>query len=65
MKTYPVMLPCHGGEDVEIASIAETEDGRCTILRIHIQTDNKADALEIIRQSWPQAYIGESVRALD
>ena len=32
MKTYPVMLPCHGGEDVEIASIAETEDGRCTIL---------------------------------
>lgn len=59
------MLPCHGGEDVEIASIAETEDGRCTILRNHIQTDNKADALEIIRQSWPQAYIGESVRALD
>lgn len=37
MKTYPVMLPCHGGEDVEIASIAETEDGRCTILRNHIQ----------------------------
>ena len=65
MKTYPVMLPCHGGEDVEIASSAETEDGRCTILRNHIQTDNKADALEIIRQSWPQAYIGESVRALD
>lgn len=65
MKTYPVMLPCHGGEDVEIASIAETEDGRCTILRNHIQTDNKADALEIIRQSWLQAYIGESVRALD
>lgn len=65
MKTYPVMLPCHGGEDVEIASIAETEDGRCTILRNHIQTDNKADALEIIRQSWPQAYIGESVCALD
>ena len=65
MKTYPVMLPCHVGEDVEIASIAETEDGRCTILRNHIQTDNKADALEIIRQSWPQAYIGESVRALD
>ncbi|WP_188209631.1 hypothetical protein [Neisseria subflava] len=65
MKTYPVMLPCHGGEDVEIASIAETEDGRCTILRNHIQTDNKAAALEIIRQSWPQAYIGESVRALD
>ena len=65
MKTYPVMLPCHGGEDVEIASIAETEDGRCTILRNRIQTDNKADALEIIRQSWPQAYIGESVRALD
>lgn len=65
MKTYPVMLPCHCGEDVEIASIAETEDGRCTILRNHIQTNNKADALEIIRQSWPQAYIGESVRTLD
>ncbi len=65
MKTYPVMLPYHGGEDVEIATITETADGRCTILRNHIQTDNKADALEIIRQSWPQAYLGESVRALD
>lgn len=65
MKTYPVMLPCHGGEDVEIAAIAETADGRCIILRNHIQTDSKADALEIIRQSWPQAYLGESVRALD
>lgn len=65
MKTYPVMLPCHGGEDVKIATITETADGRCTILRNHIQTDNKADALEIIRQSWPQAYLGESVRALD
>ena len=65
MKTYPVMLPCHGGEDVVIATIAETADGRCTILRNHIQTNNKVDALEIIRQSWPQAYIGESVRELD
>lgn len=65
MKTYPVMLPCHGGEDAEIATIAETADGRCRILRNHIQTDNKAEALEIIRQSWPQAYIGESVRTLD
>ena len=65
MKTYPVMLPCHGGEDVKVATIAETADGRCTILRNHIQTDNKVDALEIIRQSWPQAYIGESVRVLD
>ena len=65
MKTYPVMLPCHGGEDVEIATIAETADGRYTILRNHIQTDNKADALEIIRRSWPQAYLGESVRVLD
>lgn len=65
MKTYPVMLPCHGGEDVVIATIAETADGRRTILRNHIQTDNKVDALEIIRQSWPQAYIGESVRVLD
>lgn len=65
MKTYPVMLPCHGGEDVEIATITETADGRCTILRNRIQTDNKVDALEIIRQSWPQAYIGESVRVLD
>ena len=65
MKTYPVMLPCHGGEDVEITTITETADGRCTILRNRIQTDNKVDALEIIRQSWPQAYIGESVRVLD
>ena len=65
MKTYPVMLPCHSGEDVEIATIAETADGRCTILRNHIQTDNKVEALEIIRQRWPQAYIGESVRVLD
>ena len=65
MKTYPVMLPCHGGEDGEIATIAETADGRCTILRNHIQTDSKVDALEIIRQSWPQAYIGESVRVVD
>ena len=65
MKTYPVMLPCHGGEDVKVASIAETADGRCTILRNHIQTDNKVEALEIIRQRWPQAYIGESVRVLD
>ena len=65
MKTYPVMLPCHGGEDVEIATIDETADGRCTILRNHIQTDSKVDALEIIRQRWPQAYIGESVRVVD
>ena len=65
MKTYPVMLPCHGGEDIEIASIAETADGRCTIFRTRIQTDNKVEALEIIRQRWPQAYIGESVRVLD
>ena len=65
MKTYPVMLPCHGGEDVKVATIAETADGRCTILRNHIQTDNKVEALEIIRQRWPQAYIGESVRVLD
>lgn len=65
MKTYPVMLPCHGGEDVEIAFIAETADGRCTIFRTRIQTDNKVEALEIIRQRWPQAYIGESVRVLD
>lgn len=27
MKTYPVMLPCHGGENVEIASIAEEVEG--------------------------------------
>lgn len=65
MKTYPVMLPCHGGEDVKVATIIETTDGRCTILQNHIQTDNKVDALEIIRQNWPQAYIGESVRVLD
>lgn len=65
MKTYPVMLPCHGGEDVEISSIAETADGRCTIFRTRIQTDNKVEALEIIRQRWPQAYIGESVRVID
>lgn len=65
MKTYPVMLPCHGGEDVKVATIAETADGRCTILRNHIQTDNKVEALEIIRQRWPQAYIGESARVLD
>ena len=66
MKTYPVMLPCHGGEDVKVAAIIETIDGRCTIkIRTHIQTNNKADALEIIRQRWPQAYIGESARVLD
>ena len=65
MKTYPVMLPCHGGEDVKVAAIIETIDGRCTIFRTRIQTDNKVEALEIIRQRWPQAYIGESARVLD
>lgn len=63
MKTYPIMLPCHGGEDVQAATLTEYQDGSCVIeTGSTITTDHKAAALDIIKRLWPSAYIAEAVR---
>ena len=63
MKTYPIMLPCHGGEDVQAATMTEYADGSCVIeTGSTITTDHKATALDIIKRLWPSAYIAEAVR---
>ena len=63
MKTYPIMLPCHGGEDVQAATLTEYQDGSCVIeTGSTITTDHKAAAIDIIKRLWPSAYIAEAVR---
>ena len=57
------MLPCHGGEDVQAATLTEYQDGSCVIeTGSTITTDHKAAALDIIKRLWPSAYIAEAVR---
>ena len=63
MKTYPIMLPCHGGEDVQAATMTEYQDGSCVIeTGSTVTTDHKAAAIDIIKHRWPGAYIAEAVR---
>lgn len=63
MKTYPIMLPCYGGEDVQAATLTEYQDGGCVIeTGSTITTGNKAAALDVIKRRWPSAYIAEAVR---
>lgn len=63
MKTYPIMLPSHGGEDVQAATLTEYQDGSCSIeTGSSITTDHKAAAIDVIKRRWPNAYIAESVR---
>ena len=57
------MLPSHGGEDVQAATLTEYQDGSCSIeTGSSITTDHKAAALDIIKCRWPGAYIAEAVR---
>lgn len=63
MKTYPIMLPSHGGEDVQAATLTEYADGSCSIeTGSSITTDHKAAAIDVIKRRWPSAYIAEAVR---
>ena len=63
MKTYPIMLPSHGGEDVQAATLTEYADGSCVIeTGSSITTDHKAAAIDVIKRRWPSAYIAEAVR---
>ena len=63
MKTYPIMLPSHGGEDVQAATLTEYADGSCVIeTGSSITTDHKAAAIDVIKRRWPNAYIAEAVR---
>jgi len=63
MKTYPIMLPSHGGEDVQAATLTEYQDGSCSIeTGSSITTDHKAAAIDVIKRRWPAAYIAEAVR---
>ena len=57
------MLPSHGGEDVQAATLTEYADGSCVIeTGSIITTGNKATALDVIKRCWPSAYIAEAVR---
>ena len=63
MKTYPIMLPSHGGEDVQAATLTEYADGSCSIeTGSSITTDHKAAAIDVIKRRWPNAYLAEAVR---
>ena len=63
MKTYPIMLPSHGGEDVQAATLTEYGDGSCVIeTGSTVTTDHKAAAIDVIKRRWPSAYIAEAVR---
>ena len=63
MKTYPIMLPSHGGEDVQAATLTEYQDGSCVIeTGSTVTTDHKAAAIDVIKRRWPSAYIAEAVR---
>ena len=63
MKTYPIILPSHGGEDVQAATLTEYQDGSCSIeTGSTITTDHKAAAIDVIKRRWPSAYIAEAVR---
>lgn len=63
MKTYPIMLPSHGGEDVQAATLTEYADGSCSIeTGSSITTDHKAAAIDVIKRRWPSAYLAEAVR---
>lgn len=63
MKTYPIMLPSHGGEDVQAATLTEYQDGSCSIeTGSSITTDHKAAAIDVIKRRWPSAYLAEAVR---
>lgn len=63
MKTYPVMLPSHGHEDMQAAILTEYADGSCTLeTGGSVSTSSKAEALDLIRRRWPSAYLAEPVR---
>ncbi|HHK5986278.1 TPA: hypothetical protein ACQWGQ_001710 [Neisseria subflava] len=63
MKTYPIMLPSHSGEDVQAATLTEYADGGCVIeTGSTVTTDHKAAAIDVIKRRWPSAYIAEAVR---
>ena len=57
------MLPSHGGEDVQAATLTEYADGSCSIeTGSSITTDHKAAAIDVIKRRWPSAYLAEAVR---
>lgn len=57
------MLPSHGGEDVQAATLTEYADGSCVIeTGSTVTTDHIAAAIDIIKRRWPSAYIAEAVR---
>lgn len=63
MKTYPIILPSHGGEDVQAATLTEYADGSCVIeTGSTVTTDHKAAAIDVIKRRWPSAYLAEAVR---
>ena len=55
MKTYPIMLPSHGGEDVQAATLTEYADGGCVIeTGSTVTTDHKAAAIATEFVNWPR-----------
>ncbi len=62
MRTYPVMLPCHTCEDIRVATLTEYDNGHCALESHNADIVSIAEAIDIIRRHWPNAYLAEPVR---
>ena len=63
MKTQAIMLPSHGGEDQQVATLYHYDNGDVIVESPNATRHlSMAHALEHIRARWPWAYLAESVR---
>lgn len=63
MKTHPIMLPNHGGEDVQVATLYHHPNGEAVVeTTTSIRHINLPAAMSHLRTAWPHAYLAEAVR---